>query len=435
MPRVLERHPLLGGEVEVVQYAGKPVYYVRLYVTGERRYATKSTGTTDLEAATEVALQTWRLWRNTADAGGSPLGTPLEQVVAEYLREQERRYNDGEVNQTTYRNLRLLFSQLFLLYCTYKRYRYVRDFPADGLDDYRWWRLNLSTKLVKRSAHNTGVKDSTLNRELTAFRTFFTKYLKPRGLSGVEPRVKLRDTYDETFDANPPFSAKEWDKTWRYLQAWSRAPLKRPNHQYWRTCFRRYLQTARWVGNRPSELVARLRWADVQFQEGRTVSKSDGTVELLALVTVRKARGTKNKRDRTVPSHAGPFLKKWLEYVKQYRKDNGLRPLEPTDLVFGNPATGKPYPYTQWSKTWDSVRTELGLTHLNLYSTRSTYVTDLLEQGVDVYLVARLANHSVDVLQKHYDRQNLVKRAAEATPRNYGAKSTQGQPVAALDSV
>ena len=119
MPRVLERHPLLGGEVEVVQYAGKPVYYVRLYVPGERRYATKSTGTTDLEGATEVALQTWRLWRNTADAGGSPLGTPFEQVVAEYLREQEQRYNDGEVSQTTYRSLRLLFSQLFLLYCSH----------------------------------------------------------------------------------------------------------------------------------------------------------------------------------------------------------------------------------------------------------------------------------------------------------------------------
>jgi integrase len=152
------------------------------------------------------------------------------------------------------------------------------------------------------------------------------------------------------------------------------------------------------------------------------------------LVTVRKAPGTKNKRDRTVPSLAGRYLKAWLEYVRAYRKENGFRPLEPSDLVFGNPATGQPYPYSQWSKTWDLVRNELELTHLNLYSTRSTFVTDLLEKGVDVYLVARLANHSVEVLQKHYDRQILVKRAAEATPRYYGPKSTQGQPVAALES-
>lgn len=433
MPRVLERHPLLGGEVEVVRYATKPYYCARLYLPAERRYATKSCKTNDLEEATEFALKTWRVWRNTADAGGSPLGTSLEQVVREYVELQRQRCLDGEVSENTFRGTRGLFLTVFLLYCKYKGFRFVRDFPVDGLDDYRHWRLTQSPKLVQRSQKTTGVKDSTLNRELTAFRTFFKKYLKERGLTGVEPRVKLRDTYDDTFEANPPFSPQEWDKTWRYLRTWSEEPLKRASHRYWRQCFRRYLQTARWVGNRPSELVGRLRWSEVQFQEGRTVSKETGETELLALVTVRKAPGTKNKRDRTVPSLSGRYLKAWLEYVRSYRKKNGFRPLEPTDLVFGNPATGQPYPYSQWSKTWDVLRTELGLTHLNLYSTRSTFVTDLLEKGVDVYLVARLANHSVEVLQKHYDRQDLVKRASEATPRTYGQREVKVEPVPALE--
>lgn len=419
--------------MEVVLYATKPYYCARLYLSGERRYATKSCKTNDLEEAKEFAVKTWRVWRNTAEAGGSPLGTSLEQVVGEYLKLQDQRCADSEVSANTLRCTRTLFSTVFLLYCKHKGFRFVRDFPADGLNDYRQWRLNVSPKLVKRSQKTTGVKDSTLNRELTAFRTFFTKYLKQRGLTGVEPRVKLRDTYDDTFEANPPFSSKEWEKTWRHLRTWSEEPLKRASHRYWRQCFRRYLQTARWVGNRPSELVARLRWSEVQFQEGRTVSTKTGEKELLALVTVRKAPGTKNKRDRTVPSLAGRYLKAWLEFAQAYRKENGFRPLEPTDLVFGNPSTGKPYPYAQWSRTWHLVRTELGLTHLNLYSTRSTFVTDLLEKGVDVYLVARLANHTVDVLQKHYDRQDLVRRASEATPRTYGARETERRPVNALE--
>jgi integrase len=197
-------------------------------------------------------------------------------------------------------------------------------------------------------------------------------------------------------------------------------------------CFRRYMIAARWIGNRPSELVARLRWEDVQFKSGKVISESEGKVELLALVTIRKAKGTKNKVDRTVPSHAGEQLQQWLEFVREYREANGYRPLLPSDLVFGNPATNKPYPYSMWSKCWDNLRKELNLERINLYSTRSTYITRQLEEGVDVYLVARLANHSVEILQRHYDRMNLAKRAAEATPRRYG-KHEEEPAVKALD--
>ena len=123
-----------------------------------------------------------------------------------------------------------------------------------------------------------------------------------------------------------------------------------------------------------------------------------------------------------------------MDFVRDYRARNGFRPLEPSDLVFGNPATNKPYPYSMWSKCWDNIRKELGLEHLNLYSTRSTYITSQLEQGVDVYLVARLANHSVEILQRHYDRMNLARRAAEATPRRYG-KREEDEPIGALDFV
>jgi integrase len=195
------------------------------------------------------------------------------------------------------------------------------------------------------------------------------------------------------------------------------------------------LQTARWVGNRPSEVIQRLRWADIDFTEGRVISKGDDRKELLALITIRKMAGTKNRRDRVVPSHAGPYLKEWLAYCKEWREQNGMRPLQPTDLVFGNPRTQKPYPYTQFSKCWSDIREELGLTHLNLYSTRSTFITRLLEEGTDVYLVARLANHSVEVLQKHYDRMSLAKRATEATPRQYGKREDTSTVVSALDLI
>jgi integrase len=388
----------------------------------------------DLEKAKDFAIQTWREWKNTEDAGGSPLGTTFTQVLADYLREHEVRWKDGEIREVSFRYYKLVFGKVFPLYCEHKSFKLVRDFTASGLEDYRYWRINISTKHITRSnKKHEGIKDSSIDREITAYRTFF-RWLKKRGLSGIEPVVKKKSNfYEDTFDANPPFSRNEWEKTWRYLVDWSKADLKQENHRYWRMCFRRYLQTARWVGNRPSEIIQRLRWSDIDFSEGRVISKGDDRKELLALITIRKMAGTKNRRDRVVPSHAGPYLKEWLAYCKEWREQNGMRPLQPTDLVFGNPRTQKPYPYTQFSKCWSDIREELGLTHLNLYSTRSTFITRLLEEGTDVYLVARLANHSVEVLQKHYDRMSLAKRATEATPRHYGKREETSTAVSALD--
>ena len=432
MARVVERHELLGGEVEVVRFSHRPTYYTRTYVPGERRYASKSCRTTDLEVAKERAIQTWRLWRNLTEDGGSPLGTPIEEAVFAYLKEQEQRFLVGDIGESTWRGFKSFFVNAFILYCRHKGWKFVRDIPRNGFLDYRSWRKTVSPALIPRPQEVKTVKDSTVNRELTAIRAFFVKYLGPKGISGIDPVIKRTEVMEETFEANPPFSSAEWERTWRFLAQWSQRPTNKQSVAYWRMCFRRYLISARWIGNRPSELVARLRWEDVQFKPGQVISEETGDLELLALVTIRKAKRTKNKVDRTVPSHAGPQLQQWLEYVKDYRARNGLRPLEPTDLVFGNPATNKPYPYSMWSKCWDNLRKELGLEHLNLYSTRSTYITGQLEQGVDVYLVARLANHSVEILQRHYDRMNLAKRATEATPRRYG-KREEDEVVSALD--
>ena len=432
MARLIERHPLLGGEIEVVRFEHRPTYYTRTYVPVERRYASKSCRTTDLEIAKERAIQTWRLWRNLSEDGGSPLGTPIEEAVFAYLKEQEQRFTAGDIGESTWKGFKSFFVNAFILYCRHKGWKFVRDIPRTGFLDYRMWRKTVSPGLIARPQSFEGVKDSTVNRELTSIRAFFIKYLGPKGISGIDPVIKRTEVMEETFEANPPFSSTEWDMTWRLLAEWSQRPVTRPSVAYWRMCFRRYLVSARWIGNRPSELVARLHWEDVQFKPGKVISESEGKVELLALVTIRKAKGTKNKVDRTVPSHAGDQLQKWLEFVRDYRLRNGLRPLAPTDLVFGNPATNKPYPYSMWSKCWDNLRKELGVEHLNLYSTRSTYITSQLEQGVDVYLVARLANHSVEILQRHYDRMNLAKRASEATPRRYG-KREEELPISALD--
>ena len=55
-----------------------------------------------------------------------------------------------------------------------------------------------------------------------------------------------------------------------------------------------------------------------------------------------------------------------------------------------------------------------------LYSLRSTFIEDCIADGLDVYLVARLCGNTVAVIQKHYDRHDVLKRAEEVQSLPFG---------------
>ena len=70
---------------------------------------------------------------------------------------------------------------------------------------------------------------------------------------------------------------------------------------------------------------------------------------------------------------------------------------------------------------WDQSCRPFVLTN-TLYSLRSSYITNQIEEGKDVYLVKQLTGHSLEVLNRHYDRSQIKARRAEATARTYGNK-------------
>ena len=53
---------------------------------------------------------------------------------------------------------------------------------------------------------------------------------------------------------------------------------------------------------------------------------------------------------------------------------------------------------------------------------RSSYITNQIDEGKDVYLVKQLTGHSLEILVRHYDRSNVKRRSAEATARSYAKK-------------
>ena len=60
-----------------------------------------------------------------------------------------------------------------------------------------------------------------------------------------------------------------------------------------------------------------------------------------------------------------------------------------------------------------------------MYSLRSSYINNQIDEGKDIYLIKKITGHSLEVLQRHYDRSDVKKRKAEATARTIGKKKAK----------
>ena len=59
-----------------------------------------------------------------------------------------------------------------------------------------------------------------------------------------------------------------------------------------------------------------------------------------------------------------------------------------------------------------------------LYSLWSSYITNQIDEDKDKYLIKKITGHSLEMLQRHYDRSDVKKRKAEAVARTIGKKKT-----------
>ena len=64
-----------------------------------------------------------------------------------------------------------------------------------------------------------------------------------------------------------------------------------------------------------------------------------------------------------------------------------------------------------------------------LYSLLSSYITNQIDEGKDVYLIKKITGHSIEVLNRHYDKSDLRKRRSEATARTYGVSREKSKKV------
>ncbi len=140
------------------------------------------------------------------------------------------------------------------------------------------------------------------------------------------------------------------------------------------------------TGMRPAEMK-NLRWRDImpaKYREGREI-------------VVLFAQGKVKSRKLVEPKSVGEYLERILVISKA---------TEPNDRVFTN-ATGKPAK-TLYSSLIADLLSETNLREgtqgvpRSTYCFRHTYATLRLQEGVDVYFLAKQMGTSVHMIEQHY---------------------------------
>ena len=441
---VVEKVPLMGGEFELVRLSQRSeTWYFRFYVRGsgtqKKGYLVRSLRTKDRAEAELRAFDEWRKLKTLQEEGGSLTTRSLQDVMDDWIQVSWQRVVTGEIQEGTWKSKHLFFKNQLRLFFQAKGLKRVTDLQMDTFEDYRYWRMTEGWK-YSTNKNRRPPTDGTINSEIGLINEWFNNYLVPKSLVRRKPTIKTKTLEIDDLSANPPIPLKEWEKVWRFMEQWSRPDARgvnRPQVHYWRQCFRHYLLTAYGSGARPTELCGRfnkqkqeidrgLTWGDVEIQpRTRWSEKAKKEVEdkPVAILDIRR---TKTGVPREVPCLVATHLIRWSEFVDQWRKDNGYPPKNASDLVFVNPATGKPYSYTSYSNAWKTIRNVLKEQNFSqdftLYSTRSSYVTNQLEEGVPSDYVTKLTGHAYEVMKRHYERMQMRNLIPELTKRTYGKR-------------
>ena len=458
-----QQFKVLKGRAEVVLFTHRPTWHYRQYIPKERRYVTRSLETTDLEQAREDAIELFYALQSELDEKGAPDKSQalIKDLIKEWIRENEERQRTGQITQTTLRGKTSTMQGPISLYLLqHLDLKTVGEIQQDTFLGYRTWRVTEGWKHLTSSWGKVVPKDSTVKRDLVHAKDWFANFLIPKGYTAVVPAMQKITIRQDQLDAKSPIPLEpDWRVIYTHLRKWAEDGKAHPNPRvaYWHECFRTFVLCSYQAGTRPIELIGEvekvrkvaadgtasverkirsgLRWEDVEVDMATHINETSGKEFQFEEATLY-IRESKTGVPREIPCNAGKYFIRWRKFCDQYRREQGLLPLKKSDYVFFNPYTNQPYSYTHFFRTWEEMRETLkdqlspvrSNQKYTIYSLRSSYITNQIEEGKDIYLIKKITGHSLELLHRHYDRSDVRKRRAEATKRTYA--KTQKRPTA-----
>jgi len=427
MPAITSNVQIQEG-VSVFSYEGRQGYYVRVWNKAARAYRTKK-----IKGASTQQQALISFHKELEELANKPVkkkvysdaSKSMQDLIDEFQLYEEKRvmagFKDDASHYRRKQSLRRLSDYLKL-----KEIEYPSQITNTTFDDYPLFRQGKMLGTIKSEVRDIGV--------------LFRNYLQPRGYVSNElvtsrnflPQITIPD---EMLDANPAITPKDYELINKHIRHdWFKTY---ENHKglYFRHYFWTFVHILKNSGARPKELL-NVRFNDITLTNPKRWSESKQKWEddYKLTIHIRKSK-TGKRRDIVCRSNAGERMYKFLKFQQSYLANHTKVRPHGECLVFGKPDElfEKGYAYTLLGTTWrDKIIKPLkgklegnkfSTRPYSLYSCRSTFIEDCITDGLDVYLIARLCGNSVNIIQKVYDKHDILKRAGEIQAIDYGKQN------------
>ena len=140
---VLEKVPLMGGELEICRFANKPKYrYFRMYVRAsgsqKRTYIKRTLRTEDRAEAERRAYEEWRKRKTLQEDGGAGTAKKLQDLMDDWIEKSWQRVVTGEIEEVTWKSKRSFFTNALKNFFKAKGYKRITDLQQDSFEGYRY---------------------------------------------------------------------------------------------------------------------------------------------------------------------------------------------------------------------------------------------------------------------------------------------------------
>ena len=404
----LNREELRDGRILLYQRADqkKKAWWVRIRVPSRTGYITRSTKTQNKAEAVRFAEELYDDLKYKSEHNLPIKSSRFKKVFADFMDAQRA------IGMSIHR-LKVFTSFGTRYWSDFFGMRHLERLKAKDFDDYLVWRNNYWTtgpgaaEASKVGNHAKTPSMSTIRMERQALLQFL-KWAYKQEYVRVVPDFEMPGHYRRRKkERRPSFTMPEWKRLTRYLSDWTKGKdFEQLNkvHQHQRMMIRHAILILAHTGLRPQELKE-LKWYQVRHEPSKRYKEENKWNTIIDVhedskTGARMAVGTADcftffQRLRELSPHTDPFDYVICDY-------HG-------------------YMVAYWGKTLKKCLVALGISHTpdgksrTAYSFRHLFITQRLEAGVPIQLVAAVCGTSVYNIETYYAHLTKGEKLKAAT--------------------